>query len=312
MPFFSVVIPLYNKENHIDKTLQSVLEQRFQDFEVVIIDDGSTDGSLEKVKQIKDQRLRIFSQENRGAAIARNTGIEKAKGIHIALIDADDFWFPNHLEEHHKTITQFPNCSLYSNAYKMQFVENTLVDAVYSIPKQSEPHIINDYFKASTIYPIAMTSSIVFKKADFLDLGGYNPEIVSGQDLDLMIRFGLHKTIAFNPKITCYYDKTVSNSLSKENHQNLKFEMFNSYSEFEKSNTSLHHYLTLNRYSLAMQCKFASNKATFKKLLPQIDKSYLTFKQKLLLNMPKPILKFKKRIYYYLIKKGIYISTYKR
>lgn len=311
MPFFSVIIPLYNKEQHIEQTLRSVLKQTFQDFEIIIIDDGSTDNSLQKVKNINDSRLRIYSQENYGAAIARNIGIEKSDADYVALIDADDFWFPNHLEEHHKSILQFPNCSLCSNAYQLKLVDNKLIDAIYNTPQQTEPHIIKDYFKASTIHPIAMTSSIVLKKDDFIDLGGYNPEILSGQDLDLMIRYGLHKTIVFNPKITCYYDKTVFNSLSKKNHQISKQKLFNSFKEFEKTNPSLRHYLTLNRYSLAIQCKLASNKETFRKLLPEIDKTHLNLKQKVLLHMPKGILKLKKRIYYFLIKNGIYISTFK-
>jgi hypothetical protein len=154
-----------------------------------------------------------------------------------------------------------------------------------------------------------MTSSITIKKDDFNDLGGYNPKILSGQDLDLMIRFGIHKTVVFNPKITCYYDKTVVNSLSKENHQFSKRELFNSFKAYEKKDAALRKYLTLNRYSLSIQCKLASNKDTFKKLLPEIDKNHLNTKQKILLLMPRSILKLKKIIHLFLIKKGIYISS---
>lgn len=311
MPFFSVVIPLYNKERHIEDTLQSVLNQTFKDFEIIIVNDGSTDDSLKKVETFKDERIRVFSHENRGASETRNFGIENAKAMHIALIDADDIWFPNHLEEHHKAICKFPDCALYTNAYKLKMVDDHLIDAIYNVPTQKAPIILEDFFLASTIHPVVMTSSIVFKKSDFNDLGGYNPEIISGQDVDLMIRFGLHKTVVFNPVRTCYYDKTVPYSLSKENHQHIKLKMLSSFSEFEKTNESLRRYLALNRYSLAIQCKQASNKITLKKLLPQIDKSYLTSKQKVLLAMPKQVLKYQKTLYYFLIKNGRYISTYK-
>ncbi|MUU79647.1 glycosyltransferase family 2 protein [Winogradskyella endarachnes] len=311
MPFFSVIIPLYNKEDHIEKTLQSVLNQNFKDFEVIIIDDGSTDNSVKKVKKIKDSRIKLYSQNNCGAAETRNIGVKKANAKFIALIDADDFWYTNHLEEHFKSITMFPMESLFSNAYQLKLSETNLINAIYNTPKKTTPHLIEDYFKASTIHPIAMTSSITFNKVDFLNLGGYNSEILSGQDLDLMIRYGIYKNIVFNPIITCYYDKSVPNSLSKSNHQISKEKLFSSFKEFEVANTSLKHYLILNRYSLAIQCKLASNEVTYKKLLPQIDKTHLNFKQKLILKMPKSIILLMKKVYLIFIKNGIYISSYK-
>jgi len=310
-PFFSVVIPLYNKADHVENTLQSVINQSFKDFEIIIIDDGSTDDSLNKVKLIKDKRIQVYSQKNCGAAESRNIGIKKATAQFIALIDADDFWYPNHLEEHHKSILKFPNASLFSNAYQLKLLNAKLIDAIYNTPPKNEPHIIEDYFKASTIHPIAMTSSIAFNKTDFINLGGYNPNILSGQDLDLMIRYGIHKTIVFNPTITCYYDKSVPNSLSKTNHQISKEQLFSNFSEHEKKNPSLHHYLILNRYSLAIQCKLASNQATFRTLLPQIDKKHLNTKQRIILSMPKDIIILMKKLYYFFINNGIYISSYK-
>ena len=91
-PFFSIVIPLYNKENYIGHTLKSVLNQAFQDFEIIIVNDGSTDKSLEKVNSIKDARVQLFSIENRGVSYARNYGIEKALASLIIFLDADDTW----------------------------------------------------------------------------------------------------------------------------------------------------------------------------------------------------------------------------
>ena len=310
-PFFSVIIPLYNKEEHIEQTLHSVLNQSFKDFEIIIIDDGSTDNSLKIVKSIDEKRLHIYSQKNCGAAEARNIGIIKAKAKFIALIDADDFWYPNHLAEHHKSILKFPNCSLFSNAYQLKLLNSNLINAIYNTPKKTEPHIIEDYFKASTIHPIAWTSAVSFNKEDFIDLGGFNPEILSGQDLDLFIKYGIHKTIVFNPTITCYYDKTVPNSLSKTNHQISKEKLFSGFTEYEKTNPSLRHYLILNRYSLAIQCKLASNKITFNKLLPQIDKKHLNIKQRIILKMPRKIVIFMKKLYFIFIKNGLYISSYK-
>ena len=90
IPFFSVVIPLYNKEQYIKNTLQSVLNQVFQDFEIIIVNDGSTDRSIDIVYALNDKRIQVFTQENKGVALARNFGIKKSKSKFIALIDADD------------------------------------------------------------------------------------------------------------------------------------------------------------------------------------------------------------------------------
>ena len=110
MPFLSVIIPLYNKESYIKNTLRSVLEQNFTDFEIIIVNDGSTDNSLEIVSSFKDERIQVIHQPNSGASSSRNKAIQSAKTQYIAFLDADDFWFPNHLEELVQLIQDFPNC----------------------------------------------------------------------------------------------------------------------------------------------------------------------------------------------------------
>lgn len=101
-PFFSVVLPLYNKEKYIKRTLESVLNQTFSNFEVLVIDDGSTDKSCEIVESINDSRIRLIRQENGGPSKARNRGIKEAKGKFIAFLDADDEWLPEKLAEHYQ------------------------------------------------------------------------------------------------------------------------------------------------------------------------------------------------------------------
>ena len=99
MVFFSVVIPLYNKANYIENTLKSVLDQTFTDYEIIVINDGSTDESEAVVRQFNDKRIQIFHQKNQGVSVTRNLGIEKSTGKLIAFLDADDYWLPNHLQE---------------------------------------------------------------------------------------------------------------------------------------------------------------------------------------------------------------------
>lgn len=100
-PIFSVVIPVYNVEKYIDECLQSVLNQTFKSFEVVCVDDGSPDSSIEKIRCYEDPRIRIVRQENKGLAAARNTGINASRGMFVALLDSDDFWHPEKLERHY-------------------------------------------------------------------------------------------------------------------------------------------------------------------------------------------------------------------
>ena len=97
--YFSVVIPLYNKEAYVAKTLNSVLNQTYRNFEVIIVNDCSTDNSLDVVKAARDHRIKIIEHsENKGLSASRNTGINAATHLYIAFLDADDYWDSTYLE----------------------------------------------------------------------------------------------------------------------------------------------------------------------------------------------------------------------
>ena len=111
---FTVVIPIYNKAHTIERTLKSVINQTFTHFEIIIIDDGSTDSSLEKINKFThDTRIKIIIQENQGVSVARNVGVEKAKYEYIAFLDGDDKWELNYLQTIHKAIKLYPNCGMF-------------------------------------------------------------------------------------------------------------------------------------------------------------------------------------------------------
>lgn len=103
-PFFSVVVPTYNRAQIIAKTLGSVLNQNFQDWECILVDDGSSDNTGEVVGSLQDKRIRYFSKRNEERSVARNYGIEKARGKYICFLDSDDTFYPNHLEELNRAI----------------------------------------------------------------------------------------------------------------------------------------------------------------------------------------------------------------
>lgn len=114
---FSVVIPLYNKEDVILRTISSVLTQTLQEFEVIIVNDGSTDKSVEIIKDFfTDDRLKIIEQKNQGVSAARNTGIRNAKNEYIAFLDADDEWLPTFLETVCSAIKKYPNAGFFGTA----------------------------------------------------------------------------------------------------------------------------------------------------------------------------------------------------
>jgi glycosyltransferase involved in cell wall biosynthesis len=98
MALISVIIPVYNAEKTILQTINSVLNQTFSDFELIIINDGSTDNTLKRLEEIQDKRLCVYSIENKGVSAARNRGIEESKSPYISFIDADDVWAPRKLE----------------------------------------------------------------------------------------------------------------------------------------------------------------------------------------------------------------------
>src|SRR5581483_4609036 len=97
MPLFSVIIPVFNRAAHLKAALASVLAQTEQDFEVLVVDDGSTDNPAEVAQSFADPRIRLIRQENRGGGPARNTGIDAARGRFVALLDSDDVFLPDHL-----------------------------------------------------------------------------------------------------------------------------------------------------------------------------------------------------------------------
>ena len=117
-PKISVVVPLYNKQPYIQRALNSILAQTMEDYEVIVVDDGSTDDGPEVVKSIVDKRIRLISQANRGPGAARNRGIEKARGEYLAFLDADDEWMPRFLERSLALLTDYgPEVASVSSGY---------------------------------------------------------------------------------------------------------------------------------------------------------------------------------------------------
>ncbi|MFV9552128.1 glycosyltransferase family 2 protein [Algibacter sp. PT7-4] len=311
MPFFSIIIPLYNKEKYIKDTLNSILSQTFNDFEIIIIDDGSTDNSFKIASEFKDERIQIIRQNNTGVSIARNNGIKVSKGKYIALLDADDTWYTNHLYELKKLILLFPNAGLFCNNYEVYYNTEFKKAAQFNFKFNNNCLIVKDYFKASIINSVAWTSAVAFSKENFYLVGGFKEQFTGAEDLDLWIRFALKFKTAFNPTITMSYKLYVSESLSKTEFNAMRYDFINNFNYEENLNASLKLYLDINRYAAALRSKVNGDINIYKKLKSEIKYSNLNLKQKILLNTPRSIIKLAKKVQNHLIKRGIYYTAFK-
>lgn len=308
--FFSVVIPLYNKVNFIQDCLDSVLQQKYENFEIIIVNDGSTDGSEEIVEKIKDPRIRLISQENKGVSEARNKGISEAKGEYIALLDADDYWFPHHLESLNELIKLFPNAGLYGDRYEIKIQNKTTRLSFIPNYIQNEPVIIKDYFAESLVDPILWTSATAFKTSKFYEIGVFDTKLRTAQDLDFFLRAALKFPVAFHPKVGMRYFKDSENNLAKSKFNTDRVYFVSKYKTEEKENSSLKNYLDINRYAIVLRCKLDSD-PIWKKLISEIELNHLNYKQKFLLKLPTFLLRTFKKIQSFLISKGIYLTAFR-
>lgn len=310
MAFFSIVIPLYNKSHYIENTLKSVLSQTFTDYEIIVVNDGSTDSSATKVMAFNDSRIQLYNQKNQGASIARNLGIEKAQSDYIAFLDADDLWMDNHLETLNTLIQNYPDVGIFASRYKLVLNNGKNYTPKFKgIPEDFEG-IVPDYFESSLTNPISTSSSIVVPKYIFKKIGYFKPAISSGQDVDMWIRIASKYPVAISNKITASYLHYIENSLSKTPILDKKLKNFNDYKQEEDNRPSLKKYLDLYRIEYALQYKIAGENKKSKELFKNILKENISFKTKAIYFLPRYILIFLLKIKKLLRKKGFNFSIY--
>lgn len=159
----SVVIPLYNKARHIRRAMESVLRQTHLDFELIVVDDGSTDASVDRVREFEDPRVRLLSQENAGVGAARNRGVSATSGKLVAFLDADDEWMPDFLETVLRLHAQFPEAKVWGTAYAMQDTRGRLTP-VKSV-RTDVPCLINFWACSGFVQPMNASSILVERHA---------------------------------------------------------------------------------------------------------------------------------------------------
>ena len=225
----SIVIPLYNKEAYIKNTLSKVFEQSYQDFEIVIVDDGSTDGSAAVVKEFDDPRIRLFSQENQGASAARNNGCRLARYEHIAFLDADDEWDKDYLLKMQQLMDRYPHAVLYGANYNITEKGET---HVLSYPDVGEGMtLIENFYVSSKVYTPVWTSAAIVKREVFLAEGGFPLSCKVCEDIDLWCRLAARGQVAYINEPLANYRRDATNALSRSTDTTLVFPFLETYKQ---------------------------------------------------------------------------------
>ena len=207
----SIIIPLYNKEANIKKTLKSVLAQDYSNFEIVIVNDGSTDNSVEVINtSFTDSRIHIINQENKGASAARNRGVEAAKFEYLSFIDADDEWEPDYLSKIIESISLFPQAEMFCTAGILRSESGAVT---YRAKKQFFNTIkIIDFFKNPYFY--TNTSSVVVTKSIFLASGKFPENLKSNEDIACLHKLSLLTQVVYCGKPLSIYNRGTEGHLS--------------------------------------------------------------------------------------------------
>ena len=208
MPTISVIVPAYNAERTILETIKSVLQQTFSDFELIIINDGSTDQTVELLDTVEDSRLKIFDYENGGTSVARNRGLAHATGEFIAFLDADDLWTSDKLQLQLAALQQHPEAGVaYSWAYYM--------DEQGKFFHADKPIFFygNVYAELLVRDFIVSGSNCLIRRQAIESVGEFDPALSCAQDWDYWLRLAARWPFVVVPKLQIYY-RISSNSAS--------------------------------------------------------------------------------------------------
>ena len=280
---FSVIIPLYNKAAYIERAIQSVLSQTFQEFELIVVDDGSTDDSYAQLSVISYQlsvdvpeiykKIRVIQQQNQGVSTARNNGVKLAKYDYIAFLDADDSWEPTYLEEMNCLIATYPNAGIYGSGYFI--VKNGKKrTAPIGVEKNFDRGLINycQVYSKTLCMPL-WTGATIIRKSIFDLENGFNSQLKLGEDFDLWIRVATKQPVAFLNKQLANYHQDVdlaNRAIGEKLYQPQEHMLFTDYGELKNNSDFVYLYERLALYGLLPYYLKGKNKKEVKAILSQI------------------------------------------
>lgn len=220
MPTVTVVIPTYNAITYLPETLKSLLNQTFNDFEVIIVDDGSSDRTQEWVGNLTDARIKGVVQINQGVAVARNQGIALASGKYIAFLDSDDLWKPTKLEKQVECLEENPDVGLVNT-----WIENIDEQGNYLTTVQTPESGSNAWNQIIEENLILCGSVPMIRRSCFEDVGVFDTNLLSAEDWDMWIRIAAKYSFAvIREPLVSYRQhlKSKSNNLHKHLFHRLK------------------------------------------------------------------------------------------
>ena len=220
MPKYSVIIPLYNKGEYIVKNVQSVLQQSFSDFELIVVNDGSTDNGPELLKEINDSRFILINKENGGVSSARNVGISNASGEWITFMDADDIMYPFALETYENVMQNHPGYDVIAAATDQ---------SQKKYPSTNKIKIIEDYDYENAVsyakhgFSLVNTDCICIRKRLLEKVGYFNEQYTHGEDQDLWHRLSEASSFVKIDRAVAYYVTDISNNSSNVDESKRKY-----------------------------------------------------------------------------------------
>ena len=299
MPFFSVIIPLYNKELYIKNTIQSVLNQTFKDFEIIVINDGSTDNSYNVLKTIKDSRITIYSNKNNGLAYSRNYGIQKSNSNYLALLDADDLWTNNYLESIKNMITRYNTQMVFATNYN-SWSKKKMPYLINNPTKKTSYRLITNYFNLRK--NIFSFSSIVFHKSVFSTIGYFNEKVNYGEEEEFSIKCFSYYNLVYTTERKVFYLKNIENQLTAPNKNSKR--ILPDYETYltDKSPKDLKKYIDFIHYKVVILYKMEKNNKLIKAYQKKIDPSNLSITKKIKYVLPTPLFYALKSFYSWVLK----------
>jgi glycosyltransferase involved in cell wall biosynthesis len=215
-PQLAVVIPVYNKAAYVRRAVDSALAQTYCDFELIVVDDGSTDDSAAIVSSYSDPRIRLLRQANVGVSLARNRGVAEAQSAWVAFLDADDQWQPGFLAAIAELVHEHPDAGLAGTAYQYSDQPGACPGAQMLIDRGFNRGILENYFEIAPHGLPFYTSSVAVRREAFLSVGGFRP-VWGGEDPDLWLRLAIRYPVAYSTAVQVIYHRGMPTQYSSMN-----------------------------------------------------------------------------------------------
>lgn len=281
----SIVIPLYNKQEAIKKTLASVISQTYTDWECIVVNDGSTDNSVQVVESIirdnKSYNIRLYNQLNGGVSKARNTGVRESNGDYVAFLDGDDLWEPTYLEELYKLICDYPNAGIYGLGYG-KMINGVKIPSTTKLPTEFRGIVQNVWGNNLMLYWTSSSSS------SRLVLVPFNENLTHGEDLDVWLQL-MHKgpAVFYNKTLAYYVQDAENRAMNKVPPiQKHIVSVIHQYNQYRNENSAFRKSFDTQMIYFLYEYMFTPYKNEAKKLAKLLDYSQLKFTLKFRMYFP--------------------------